>query len=530
MAKIKGVWVFNDNITSLLSPMTFTESVSFTSNANAYMGLTVAPVDGEYLSLTYSGISNTFVCEFSYSGLGSHWEADAYKIVDFGSTEQDVSDTFLAWMQANATYQKPEPTLTYDLSTLNLNDGTHTITVRANAEGYKSAISNAVSYVVEAPKVKLAAGTYVANDSINIPPSNDNALNFTSNGTSFTSVNVSNRQDDGYRTDDSYLRYGTTNVFWFYDWHEGIDVYEWVNTAYKTITLDTDQEVSSDFATWFNANFSVAPSGIQVTVENTGDSYVEVYDAQTRTNLVGELNDYESGTYTITSGYVYLLGWNFSHVSTTGGVTVKTNTTCYNDLMYYAVYTVTGNGTITCTTCKCFAEGTQISLADGSTKAVEDITMSDNLLVWDFYEGKQSSAKPMWIMPKKEANYYFKVTLSDNTVLNLVGYKINGGSRSHRLYNVKQNAFLYPQDFAEGEHTINEYGELLTINSIECIEETVNYYNIITDTHYNLYAENILTSCRLSNRYGIVDMKYDKNDVRMTEDEVEAYIDNLDAV
>lgn len=29
----------------------------------------------------------------------------------------------------------------------------------------------------------------------------------------------------------------------------------------------------------------------------------------------------------------------------------------------------------------CFVEGTQISLADGTTKAVEDITMSDELLV-----------------------------------------------------------------------------------------------------------------------------------------------------
>ena len=40
------------------------------------------------------------------------------------------------------------------------------------------------------------------------------------------------------------------------------------------------------------------------------------------------------------------------------------------------------------------------------------------------------------------------------------------------------------------------------------IEKEVKFYNVITDKHYNLFANGILTSCRLSNKYRIEDMKY----------------------
>ena len=35
----------------------------------------------------------------------------------------------------------------------------------------------------------------------------------------------------------------------------------------------------------------------------------------------------------------------------------------------------------------CFVEGTEITLADGSIKKIEDITYEDELLVWDFDHG-----------------------------------------------------------------------------------------------------------------------------------------------
>jgi hypothetical protein len=44
------------------------------------------------------------------------------------------------------------------------------------------------------------------------------------------------------------------------------------------------------------------------------------------------------------------------------------------------------------------------------------------------------------------------------------------------------------------------------------IMEEVEYYNIITDKHMNLFANGILTSCRYNNIYPVVDMKFVKDD------------------
>ena len=328
--------------------------------------------------------------------------------------EQGVATSYdlLVDGEVKATVAKTEST--FDLSTLELSDGTYSITLRANAEGYESVISNVVSYTVAAP----------AEYSVTI-----------------NSVNNDNGQASGVCIYDGY--------------DENLD----------------------NSATYY--------SGLS--------------------------------TVTITSGYISL----YATYSTFKDATFNSDLEIAYQNGNNIIYRVDRDATINITSYPCLVEGTQISLADGTTKAVEDVTMADDLLVWDFYEGKQSSAKPMWILPKSEAAWYTKVSLSNNTVLKMVG------PHGHRMYNVEKEMFLYPSDFGAGEHTVTSEGDLVTIRSIERINETVNYYNIITDMHYNLYAENILTSCRLSNRYGIAGMKYNTDDVRMTEEEVKAYIDEL---
>ena len=56
----------------------------------------------------------------------------------------------------------------------------------------------------------------------------------------------------------------------------------------------------------------------------------------------------------------------------------------------------------------------------------------------------------------------------------------------------------------------------------ELIHENVDYYNITTDKHFNLFANGILTSCRCSNLYKIENMKY-VGDRTMSDKEVEEW-------
>ena len=152
----------------------------------------------------------------------------------------------------------------------------------------------------------------------------------------------------------------------------------------------------------------------------------------------------------------------------------------------------------------CLLKDTKITLSDNTCKLIQDITYNDELLVWNFDEGKYESAKPLWIKKKQFNAYYFKCVLEDGTVLNLTGPK------SHRLFSVEDNMFIYGIDMV-GKTTYTENG-LVKVVSCEKCEEECEYYNIITDYHMNLFANGVLTSCRYNNLYPIQDMKFVKDD------------------
>ena len=141
----------------------------------------------------------------------------------------------------------------------------------------------------------------------------------------------------------------------------------------------------------------------------------------------------------------------------------------------------------------CFAENTLISTKNGD-KFVQDITYDDDILVWNFDEGKLDYAKPVFIKQEQTSDSYWHVTDEDGKTVNLVG----SDGKSHRLYNKRTHLFEYPQD----------------IPGCKCeeIHESVKYYNIVTAYHFNCFANGILTSKRYSNMlYPITDeMKYDK--------------------
>lgn len=157
----------------------------------------------------------------------------------------------------------------------------------------------------------------------------------------------------------------------------------------------------------------------------------------------------------------------------------------------------------------CFLKDTQISLSDGLTKPVQEITYNDELLVWNFDERKFDKAKPLWIKKEEKTNYYYKVSLENGTTINLVG----SNGKCHRLFNYTDQLFESATDLIGKEvYTLNGLSKVV---SVDKIEEICEYYNIITEYHINLFANGILTSCRYNNLYPIKNMMFDKTDVAL---------------
>lgn len=174
---------------------------------------------------------------------------------------------------------------------------------------------------------------------------------------------------------------------------------------------------------------------------------------------------------------------------------------------------------------RCLVEGTKITLSDGSTKPVQNIQYGDNVLCYDFYTGKQTTSYIDWMLPESVATKYWEITLSDGTVLNLVG----SDGKSHRLYNIMKQRFDYPQDFEPNDLALKEDGTTAHIVSCHEIEKTVRFYNITSHEHINVYANGVLTSNRLNNRYKIVDNKFTDEKV-MTDKEVSDYRAYLETI
>ena len=139
-------------------------------------------------------------------------------------------------------------------------------------------------------------------------------------------------------------------------------------------------------------------------------------------------------------------------------------------------------------------------------KKIEDLTYDDDLVVWDFDNGCFTTTKPLWLQKKRETTSYNLLKFSDGTELKTV--------RQHRIFNKELGKFTYPMtdETPIGTTTFTDEGKETTLISKEVITESVDYYNVISYYHMNVFAEGILTSCRFSNLYEIKDMKYIKDD------------------
>lgn len=293
----------------------------------------------------------------------------------------------------------------------------------------------------------------------------------------------------------------------------------------KAYGTNFNESVASNSVTY------TVSSGFEVSVnlELSADS-ISVYDGQNNSTapLLGSVSGGETKSFNITSGYLYIHssgGSTGSHKTGTlsGGVSL------IEDGNIYALYRISGDGSITgFNYTPCFVEGTLITMANGTQKKVEDIEYGDKVLCYDFEKGEQTTSYIDWMIPKQTATEYWKITLSDGTVLKLVGPKDGPNKdKSHRLYNVTKQSFMYPQDFEKDDLTLKENGDLVNVVSCEKIFETVNFYNIASNKHINIYAEGVLTSNRLSNRFEIKDNKYTDKQI-MTDEEIKAYKEHLE--
>ena len=146
----------------------------------------------------------------------------------------------------------------------------------------------------------------------------------------------------------------------------------------------------------------------------------------------------------------------------------------------------------------CLLRGTMVALSNGGEKPIEDIGYGDELRVWDFERGRPASAKPLWIKRRETVPYAFVNRFSSGRVLRTTGRSATGWG--HRGFNVTRGSFTnFPSSVGDTFVIADGVDEL-----VECrkVEGEFEFYNVITEGHFNLFADGVLTSCRLNNYRG----------------------------
>lgn len=152
----------------------------------------------------------------------------------------------------------------------------------------------------------------------------------------------------------------------------------------------------------------------------------------------------------------------------------------------------------------CLAAGTRITLADGSWKNIEDIGYDDQLLVWNFDEGRPDSAKPFWIKKKQTAPYFWDIRFDDGTSVRACGPK------GHEFFSVDRQDFVYG-DMLAGHTVLNSDGGTARCVSSTLVEGEVDMYNLLTEKHVDCFANGVLAGCSLcKNLYGIEGLRFVK--------------------
>jgi len=158
----------------------------------------------------------------------------------------------------------------------------------------------------------------------------------------------------------------------------------------------------------------------------------------------------------------------------------------------------------------CLVEGTQIMLADGTTKNVEEITYSDLLLVKDLINGGYTYEYPIWIEQSNKATHYTLITFEDGSSIKVVGahsfFDLDMMTFVDNGVDLRLGARILKMDFDTNGKAYS-YG--VRISDIKEVYEEVNYYHIFTTSMFNLISDHVITTYAadyLLDYYGYCDL------------------------
>jgi|GEM_PF-5805123 len=240
-----------------------------------------------------------------------------------------------------------------------------------------------------------------------------------------------------------------------------------ISQAKETVTMTFTRTSSSTSLSYNGKNYDLNES---FSFEVTKNSVVSIV----KTGVVGE--GPTQSTLTVD-------GKTVTQYSETGSITAWT------DISDGAVVTED----MTIGTFSCILSGNKVTLADGSTKLIDDVTTEDKLMTFNFYKGELDGNYPMYVM--KHENVVadvITVTLDNGTILEMCDWQqfFDMGKKSY--FDI--DAVNYKEAVGRDIMFIDN-GMETTARIVNATLETriCTSYEIFTEYNKNFVANGILT-------------------------------------
>lgn len=144
----------------------------------------------------------------------------------------------------------------------------------------------------------------------------------------------------------------------------------------------------------------------------------------------------------------------------------------------------------------CLAPGTLITMADGSTKAVEDVEAGDELLVWDMVRGAFDHSPVLFVEHNEESEKeVIRLDFSDNTEIEFIF--------EHGFFDINANKYVYLHNLEEAKTCIGHYFLKYDLDTkkhtkVKVIKASAEHrvtttHSPCTTRHLCVYANGLLT-------------------------------------
>jgi len=183
---------------------------------------------------------------------------------------------------------------------------------------------------------------------------------------------------------------------------------------------------------------------------------------------------------------------NLNIVSTARTFTILNPTTVQGHRVMYAAFykwvQPPGGGS-------CVAEGTMITLADGSQKAVETLKGNESLLVWNFHTGTYDAANIVFIeSSEKKLLEVVHLFFADGTDIKIIGHHAYWSFCQNRYVNfTEENAHRFIGQFFKKQTGDMQGFERVELIDVQVYFEMTSAWSPVTVGHLNFYTNGMLS-------------------------------------